>query len=143
VRVGHLNVTRKEFYDRQPNLVTLQSFTQNVGAHPTTVQWSYTVPSGSLAFCGFLTVKTWVRVPAGAGIESFAYISLNNFIASASILRASVFDTANYVQDEHTVSPGIAWVPGSFFIAGDYQGAVGPTSDYLESAQFSEFTQLG
>lgn len=141
MRVGHLNVTRPDYYDRQAAMVFRQSWQQGIGAHGVTVRWSYIPPTGKQAFVGTLAVGVWPDAVAAIGaIERFAIITINGLTAAETLLAARCYDANSYQFDHTEIGTNLVITSGTIMFGLDYQGAAGVTAGYLESMTVSEFT---
>lgn len=88
MRVGHLNVTRPEWYDRTPS-VSLLSFNMSLAPHANTQRLSYTVPSGRKAYLEFLYLslfRTAAAAPAGVVFLTFDYTPNGGLLTNLAVI---------------------------------------------------------
>lgn len=95
MRVGHLRMVRPDWYDRNP-VNNGRSSAGSVTPHLLTTRWSYTVPSGYLAYLDSLQV-CWIRTVA-PGAVGLAIVVVSQFDGVTGL---------NIILETTHMSPGV------------------------------------
>jgi hypothetical protein len=133
-------IARPQWYDRNPNPVTKQSYKGGQTPHAVTKRWDYTVPNGKKAFVEYMFIRIIRRTAASAVGIVEAYISVVGAGAdSGRIFEASL--QTNNVGDKECVIVGqsMILVEGDELVAYDLDSSTDGTLDFIEIAKITEF----
>lgn len=87
MRIGHLQPTRPEWFDRNPLPVTLQGAASVTGGTGTVTLWSYTVPTGKKAYWDVANLDLFRTADGTPNIRALLQIRYTTSAVTATLMR--------------------------------------------------------
>lgn len=139
MRVGHLQPTRPDWYDRTPVGSQKQEDTTFAGPNAGTTPWSYTVPANKKAWLASAMASMRVATaPTLAGV-GYAYVAalIGGFVYPFA--RCDLFSSVPGERDAMVNAPGVM-IPAGANVFGFYTNtSTGGTFDVQLVALITEF----
>lgn len=85
MRVGHLQPTRPEWYDRNPSVSLLSASVAITGADPSTVRAGLTIPTGRKGYIDLVQSTVFRTVAGTPDAFVLALVRYNNLLSNRSI----------------------------------------------------------
>jgi hypothetical protein len=139
VRIGHLQPTRPEWYDRNPSAI-LRGY-QGVAVNGTpggSTPWQYTVPTGKKCYIDSLQTVISVSALRTAAGNHGAIISLSQFAGSIDLLRAELYENV-YGAGVSERLAAVGAIGAGDYIFGAHWGASTGTYNVYISAKMTEY----
>lgn len=139
MRIGHLQPTRPDWYDRTPTAVP-QVYEQTTGAPSVgRTNWTYTVPSGRKAWLAAVYVSySCVGAPTFGNIAR-SEIVVNVGSSDVILARAMVYTSVPGERDCVVNQSGWMMPSGTTLKGGDVSLATGGSWEICQSAIITEF----
>lgn len=139
MRIGHLQPTRPEWFDRNPTTFALQGAASVVGAAGTTVLWTYTVPTGKKAYWDASQLDVFRTVDGTPNIRALLQIRYTAQAVTATLLRIDS-SVSNYGPcGDQWMGQGGIMVAGDVLEANYNIGATDGTLAILATAKVTQF----
>lgn len=140
MRVGHLNVTRPVYYDRNPITIGGVGGGDSIGPHGITQRWSYICPSGSKAYVEntLAHVVREVAATTPGRAEVYTQVSLNSGGVADMVVARIVVNTQG--QSDRMIAGGLGLLVAGDSIAGMTDDtSVNGTCDYVTTVKLTQF----
>jgi hypothetical protein len=128
------------WYDRNPSQMPKSYYTIAIAPHIATERWSYTVPSGRLAFMESLIGQV-MRVSAAT---SMAYAEVDFYLTPSGgsktwIWGALIYDNTVGKKDSQMMGQSMMLLTGDKITCETYDGSTGGTCMYSGATKITEF----
>ena len=139
MRVGHLNVTRPQYYDRIIQTISISAANAGVAPHGGTVRATYTTPTGVRTHMDILSLAIARRSNATSeGLVENKFVFTPSGGSALAILRTVLDINAGVHADAHVGQAGIM-VSGDKLELTDFDPSTGGSVSYSGATKLCEF----
>lgn len=139
MRIGHLQPTRPEWYDRRPTtfIKAYQQDSVNAGAGGT-FRWTYTVPAGKKCYVDSAAAYIYVRTLRTTGTYFGVVITYTPAVGTSDFINMRVYDNVVGAGGSTALAAIGIMAAGDMVQGGDYGTTTG-TYDVESSVKLTEF----
>lgn len=139
MRIGHLQPTRPEWYDRRPStfIKTFQQDSVNAGFGGTT-RWTYTVPAGKKCYIDSAQAYIHLRTIRTDGTYIGVVISYTPAVGTSDFINLRVYENVPGAGGRAALAAIGIMSAGDVVSGGDY-GTTAGTYDVETSVKLTEF----
>lgn len=140
MRVGHVQPSRANWYDRTPVSRAQAYASGGTAPHGATTRWTYTCPSGKKAFLAAAHVqmiRITVAAPVGTSAVSVYYTPSGG--SATTVCGGEMINNTVGGEFHESLAPQLAMLAGDVLLSQTSDISTGGTFDYVSTALVGEY----